>query len=228
MEMVGFAHYSGDETMRQALINKEDLHKTTAIACGIAPSLEECTTDHRRLGKGANFSVVFGCGGAKLGGFLSQDQYAGRFVSADEANGIITKYKARFQQVVTFQRAVINKVKFRPGNYVQNMFGRQCRLSPQKAYVGVNRLVQSWAADMAKWGMVETWKYAQGTDLRLYLNIHDDLKWWCESKYFRDHAIAIDKFLSTCPFPMTVPIRTETTQSLTNWAEEEVYHLATT
>ena len=219
MEMIGFAHYSGDPLMQKTIREGGDLHKMTATEVFKVPQ-NEVTSDQRRLGKGTNFSVIYGCGKAKLGSFLSQDAYAGRYVSSEEALDIITKYKQRFPQVAGFTWQVINRIRQRADFSVKNMFGRKCRLSYDKAYVGVNRLIQSWAADCMKQGMVKAWKYAQGTDLRLYLNIHDELKWYSTDKYFMDHA----RRLNTCLTQFanfSLPIKTEITKSKTNWADEE-------
>ena len=223
IEMVGFAHYSKDPVMIKALQDGVDLHKSVVVEMGMADCLENVTKDQRRLGKGTNFSIVFGVGKGKLSAYLSSDQYAGRYVSPTEANEIRMKYRAKFPSVVKFQEAVAYAIKTRPDHAVKNAFGRVFHLDPEKAYIGVNRIVQGWAGDMAKWGMVQAWKAAQGTDLRLYLNIHDALNWHCKPENFREHAMLIDKCLTQCPHPLRVPIRTETTFSRTNWAEEEVY-----
>lgn len=221
MEMVGMAHYCQDPTMVKALREGVDLHRAMAAECGIAKSFDECTSDERRVGKGANFATIFGCGVAKLGNFLSEDQYAGRPVSPEEAKEIHTKYHKRFPMVKEFSNRVIRTIRGRPDFSVKNMFGRKCRLSWDKAYVGVNRLVQSWAADQMKSGMVRAWKYAQTTpDLRIYLNVHDDLKMYCDPKNFATHAVEVDRCLSVCP-GLSVPIRTELSWSKTNWADEQ-------
>lgn len=224
VEMAGFAHYSGDPVMRKALQDGRDLHKETAAMMGLSTSAEEVSSDQRKLGKGSNFAVIFGCGRNKLASFLSQDMYAGRPVSPEEAADLIARYKRAFPAVDQFTHKVIHTVKFRPGNYVQNMFGRRCRLGSDKAYIGVNRLIQSWAGDFMKRGMVRAWEYAQGTDLRLNVNVHDELKWYCKEANFLEHARKINEFLTDCP-GLSVPVRTETTRSKTSWADEEVVKL---
>lgn len=219
MEMVGFAHYSADPTMRSVLMAGGDLHHATAIECGLATE-DTCTSDHRRLGKGANFSVVYCCGDKKLGAFLSGDMYAGRYVPTEEALGIRAKYFRRFPGVRDFQRRVMHTIDTRPNRAITNMFGRRMTLPVGKSYVGVNRLVQSWAADQMKRGMVKSWRYSLKTDdLRLNVNIHDDLKTHCLEKNFEEHARNLDAFLTDCP-GLSVPIRTEISFSRTNWADE--------
>ena len=220
MEMIGFAHYSADPNMRKALNEGRDLHRQTATDLKLATAYEEVTSDQRKLGKGGNFAIVYGCGKAKLSSFLSQDMYAGRMVTHEEAMQLLSMYKQAYPYVSAFTQRVINTVRTRPGHYVENMFGRRCHLTPDKAYIGVNRLIQSWAADAMKIGMVRAWKKAEGTDLKLYANIHDDLRWFCKPENFMDHARTIDKCLTQFD-GMTVPIKTDTTRSLTNWAEEE-------
>lgn len=225
IEMAGFAHYSGDRIMQEALQQGKDLHRATAVQMGLAKAMEEVTPDQRKLGKGSNFAIIFGCGANKLAAFLSGDQYAGRPVSPEEAGDLRMRYRQNFPGVMEFTNRCTRTVKMRDGHYVENLFGRRAHLSIDKAYVAVNRLVQGWSADFMKWGMTQVWKYAQGTDLRLNLQIHDDLRYVCEEKNFKDHATFIDKILTNPPHKFSVPLKTETTFSRTNWADETVYAL---
>lgn len=224
IELAIFAHYAKDQVMIKAMRAGQDLHRVTAYEIGLAPTLEAITEDQRRLGKGAGFSVIFGCGAAKLGSFLSQ--YAGRHVSSGEAQQIMSRYKMKFRSVKEFSDTVQRVIMSRPGHFVTNLFGRRCHLIPQMAYIGVNRLIQSTAADFAKYGIVQAWKAAQGTDLRLSLSIHDELRWNSSEKWFEDAARTVYKAMTESPYPLNVPIRATTKICRTNWATEENYENA--
>jgi DNA polymerase I len=223
IEMVGFAHYSQDAAMVKALREGTDLHTMTAASV-YRKGLSEVTKQERAVGKGCNFSIIYGCGADKLSAFFKN---YGAEVTKDEAVQLRTRYKQTFPTVDQFSRKVMWTVKNpRPfweggpsGHYVKNQFGRIRRIDPQlKAYTGVNHLIQGWAADLMKAGMVRVEKMAP----MWKQNIHDAIRVdmplaWSESQRF-EFAREIVHNLSDFP-QVSVPIRVTAERFITNWSE---------
>lgn len=215
IEMIGFAMYSKDPKMVEALKNGQDLHTVTAQE---VQERKEITKEERAMGKGTNFAIIFGVGKARLASYLTG--YVGRQVTDLEAAVFKNKYMIKFPKVTQFQQLVMNTVKQHRepwGNFVKNTFGRVCRLTPDKAYVGVNRLVQSWAADLMKTAMV---KIDEKYKPKWRQNIHDAIRIDLPTGNNTDIVRDISKLLTDFP-TVGIPIKCTTERSITNWAEIE-------
>lgn len=215
IEMVGFAMYSRDPKMQEALRRGDDLHTVTAQE---VLAKKEVVKEERAMGKGTNFAMIYGVGKAKLASYLSG--YVGRVVTDSEALQFKTKYLAAFPTVYSFQRLVMNTVQsYRQpwGNFVKNKFGRVRRIDPSKAYTGVNHLIQGWAADMMKAAMV---KIDEKYKPKWRQNIHDairiDMPSGDNTEFIRDVAKLITDFPD-----VGLPIKCTVERSRTNWAEVE-------
>lgn len=178
VEMKGFAHYTGNrllcdgygnplseitierelDAMRQirqgadphkALVgldvrrhermereNKFDIHKFVGDEIGIS----------RKAAKGINFGIVYGMGKKKLCRSLG--------LTASQGEMYLGQYNARLPEIAMIQTMI--KQKLRERGYVFDPFGRRYYLPVSRAYVGLNRLIQGWAASVFKVGFVRT------------------------------------------------------------------------
>ena len=218
IEMVGFAMYSKDPKMMEALKNGTDLH-TLAASEALERPLAEITKTDRAMGKGTNFAIIFGVGKAKLAryinGYIADKNM---HLTSDEAMLFKQKYFYKFPSVQAFQRQVMDTVKSNRqpfGHYVKNKFGRVRRLDPEKAYQGVNHLIQGWAAYLMKSSMVRIDEKFPGTDWRQ--NVHDAIR--------IDNAPNSDEWAQEVGHCLTdwpdipVPVSCTIEKSATNWAE---------
>lgn len=215
VEMVGFAMYSKDLKMVEALKRGDDLHTVTAQE---VLGKKEITKEERAMGKGCNFAMIYGVGKARLAKYLTG--YVGRVVTDQEAAIFKAKYLQAFPTVYQFQRLVMNTVqKHRApwGNFVKNKFGRVRRIDPQKAYTGVNHLIQGWAADMMKAAMV---KIDEKYKPKWRQNIHDAIRIDLPVGDNREFVADIAKLLTDFP-DVGLPIKCTKEVSRTNWAEIE-------
>lgn len=215
IEMVGFAMYSRDPKMLEALKRGDDLHTVTAQE---VLGKKEVDKEERAMGKGTNFAMIYGVGKAKLASYLSG--YVGRIVTDAEALQFKTKYLAAFPTVYSFQRLVMNTVQsYRQpwGNFVKNKFGRVRRIDPQKAYTGVNHLIQGWAADMMKAAMV---KIDEKYKPKWRQNIHDAIRIDVPVGDNREFVNDVAKLITDFP-DVGLPIKCTVESSRTNWAEVE-------
>lgn len=176
VELRVLAHFSGDETLRQAFLQNEDIHSRTA-ALLYDTKLENVTTDMRRHAKTINFGLLYGMGPRKLSQDLS--------ISFTEAKRFIEVYFNRFHQIKSFYDEVEQSA--REHAFVTTLSGRQRALPDimsdnhqAKALAerqAVNTLIQGSAADIIKLAMlaVNNDSLLKEWNAKLLLQIHDEL-----------------------------------------------------
>lgn len=219
IEMVGFAMYSKDPKMMEALRNGTDLH-TLAASEALERPLDQISKTDRAMGKGTNFAIIFGVGKAKLSryinGYIADKN---KHLDSDAAMQFKQKYFYKFPAVQAFQRQVMDTVKtYREpwGHYVKNKFGRVRRLATDKAYQGVNHLIQGWAAYLMKASMVRIdEKFNGNIDWRQ--NVHDAIR-IDNVPNQEEWAQEIGHCLTEWP-DIPVPVSCTIEKSHTSWAE---------
>lgn len=222
IEMVGFTLYSKDPKMTEALANGTDLH-TLVASEALERSIAEISKTDRAMGKGTNFAIIFGVGKAKLA------RYINGYI-ADKANHLTgeaamlfkQKYFYKFPAVQAFQRQVMDTVKTdrQPwGHYVKNKFGRVRRLDPNKAYQGVNHLIQGWAAYLMKSSMIRIQEKFPELRNSWRQNVHDAIRIDLPPNS-AELAQEIGHCLTEWP-DIPVPVSCTMEVSVTNWAEVE-------
>jgi len=223
IEMVGFAMYSKDPKMMEALRNGTDLH-TLAASEALDIPISSVDKYSRALGKGTNFAIIFGVGKAKLSRYInSYINDKTKHLSADAAMAFKQKYFYKFPAVAGFQRQVIDTVRTTRepfGNFVRNKFGRVRRLSIDKAYQGVNHLIQGWAGYLMKSSMIRIDEKFPGTDWRQ--NVHDQIRIDnnLNSNMLKEWVNEVGDCLTDWP-DIPVPVSCTIETSKTNWAEVE-------
>jgi DNA polymerase-1 len=213
IEMVGAAWYMRDAQMLTSLRAGTDLHKDTASVLFSKPA-SEITKRERQIAKGMNFSVVYGCGKAKLAGFLSN--HTGSAVSLEEADKIRSLYHAKYPGIKRFVYKVMDVIRSRNDRTIKNYFGRRYYIPPQKEYVGVNRLVQGWAADMTKRSMVKVAGKLNWSSNYMDVQVHDMIGWECDPKEQKDVQHEIEKAMTDWP-EFDVPVKVETDIKQKTW-----------
>lgn len=227
IEMVGFAHYSQDKEMLRTLKLGQDLHAMTAAAVYHKP-IALVTKAERAAGKGANFSIIYGCGVKKLAQFFAA---YGAEMTQEECQDFRNRYMLAFPTVGLFSRKVMYTVTqpdSRNGDpwkhYVKNQFGRVRRIDPKMAYTGVNHLIQGWAADLMKSAMVRVEKDIPGIVWKQ--NIHDairvDMPMTLSIRERWQRAQHIVRILSDFP-QVSAPVRVTAERFTTNWADVEAH-----
>ncbi|MEG1764450.1 MAG: DNA polymerase I, partial [Oscillospiraceae bacterium] len=176
IELRLLAHISGDETMKSAFLNGEDIHAVTASQVFNVP-LAEVTTLQRSHAKAVNFGIVYGISAFSL----AQD--IGVFNS--EAKAYIDAYLSKYHGVRDYMQHIIDRAK--QDGYVTTLFGRKRPLpelsSPNHNMrsfgerVALNTPIQGTAADVIKLAMVNVHRRLENEGLKamLILQIHDEL-----------------------------------------------------
>ncbi len=176
IELRILAHISGDERMRKAYLDGEDIHRATAAqVLGIDP--EEVTHEQRSRAKAVNFGIVYGISAFSL----AEDIH----VSMAEARETINTYMAMYKGVAQYMERVVKEAK--ETGVAATLYGRRRPMPELKAQnfnvrsfgerVARNMPIQGTAADIMKIAMVRADRALldSGLDARLLLQVHDEL-----------------------------------------------------
>ena len=176
IELRLMAHLSGDENMRQAFVNGEDIHtRTASLVFGVADS--EIEPEMRYRAKAINFGILYGMSSYRLARELS--------ISFDEAQEFITSYFSYFPDVNSFIQNTIARAY--TDGYVTTMFGRKRylpelhsdnqRIRQNAQNIAINTPLQGTAAEIIKRAMIRVDESLKKEKLQagMLLQIHDEL-----------------------------------------------------
>ncbi|MDX2063183.1 MAG: DNA polymerase I [Bacteroidia bacterium] len=176
IELRIMAHLSGDEALKEAFVQGEDIHRATAARIfGVAP--EAVDSDMRRKAKTANFGIIYGITAFGLSQRLG--------IPRGEAKAIIDSYFAQYPGVAEFMTRTVEQA--RANRYVRTLTGRLHHLpnitSSNPTVRGfternaINTPIQGSAADLIKLAMIRLHRAirAGGYASRMLLQVHDEL-----------------------------------------------------
>jgi DNA polymerase-1 len=176
IELRVLAHVTGDENMREAFRNNEDIHTATASSVFRVPK-DQVTPLMRSRAKAVNFGIVYGIGDFSLAKDLG--------ISRKEARRYIDDYLEKYPGVREYMHDTVEKGK-RDG-FVETMFKRRRYLPELRSSnfntrsfgerVAMNMPIQGSAADIIKIAMVKVYRELTGRKMlsRLILQVHDEL-----------------------------------------------------
>jgi DNA polymerase-1 len=180
IELRVLAHFSGDETLRQAFANDRDIHAQVASEVYGVP-IDEVSSAQRRNAKAVNFGVIYGQSPFGLAKALG--------ISQGEAAEFIDRYFARYPGVDEFMLKTLQQC--RKDGFVSTISGRRRPVSgvrdpatlreqrqrnlPER--IAVNTVIQGSAADIIKRAMINVHKRMRSESLqaKMLLQIHDEL-----------------------------------------------------
>jgi DNA polymerase-1 len=176
IELRLLAAFSQDESMCDAFLSGEDIHRRTAAAVFRLP--EALVPDELRArAKAVNFGIIYGISAYSLSGDIG--------VSVAEAKRYMEDYFAEFPRIKDYLDGVIAAAE--SDGYTTTAFGRRryipelsSRIFAQRAFgkrVAMNSPIQGSAADIIKLAMVrvDNRLTREGLDAHLILQVHDEL-----------------------------------------------------
>jgi DNA polymerase I len=176
IELVVFAHLSGDAELKKAFADGADVHRRTA-ALIMGKDEADVTPAERRVAKTINFGVIYGMGAFRLAQELN--------IPRAQAQSFIDAYFSRYSGVAAFIRQTVETT--RRDGYVTTILGRR---RPIRAIdsrnanerqaaerIAVNTPIQGSAADIVKLAMlkVDATLRERFPDARILLQVHDEL-----------------------------------------------------
>ena len=176
VELRIMAHLSGDDALRQAFLDGEDVHTATAAKIfGVAP--DQVTREQRRRAKTANFGIIYGISAFGLATRLH--------IPRTEARELIDGYFTHYPGVKSYMDRVVAEARER--GYVETLFGRRRYLRDIRSgnamtrslaeRNAINAPIQGSAADIMKIAMIEVDRQLResGSAARIVLQVHDEL-----------------------------------------------------
>jgi DNA polymerase-1 len=176
IELRILASLAGDDAMKQAYRDGEDIHtQTAARVFGVKP--EDVTREQRSKAKEVNYGIPYGISAFGLSGRLR--------CSVSEAQELIDTYNRSFPAVASFLVEQVEKA--RELGYAETMLGRRRYLPDINARnrnvrsaaerVAVNMPIQGTQADMIKRAMIAVDRILREGDFkaRMLLQVHDEL-----------------------------------------------------
>ncbi len=225
IELRVLAHFSGDETLRQAFAADQDIHALVAAEVYNVP-LAEVTREQRRNAKAVNFGVIYGQSAFGLAKSLGIDKgEAARFIDA---------YFSKYPGVDEFMLQTLRSC--RELGYVSTISGRRRPVSgvrdPSKMRdqrqrnlperIAVNTVIQGSAADIIKRAMINIYRQlrTEGFSARMLLQIHDELVFEFPPDE-KERLAATVTAAMTSAAQLLVPLKVDV-KTGNNWAECEL------
>ena len=210
IELRLLAHLSGDEHLREAFLNEQDIHSTVAAEVFGVP-LESVTREQRDQAKTINFGIIYG---------VTPHGLARRIEGLDfhSARRLIEDYKLRFPGISAFlEECVKHALEY---GYVTTIMGRRRAIpeiqSPNRSRqslgerLAINTVVQGSAADLIKTAMVNLQARIDREELplKLLLQIHDELVLETPEDLAERHADIVREEMEQA-MELAVPLRAE-------------------
>ena len=222
IELRLMAHLSGDEAMRTAFEDGQDIHDFTARQIFNLGSDVSADGNQRRMAKSVNFGLLYGMSDFGLAQRLE--------IPRAEARAITEAYFARFPSV----RAYIDRTleEARELGYVTTILGRRrympaltssnymLRSSAERE--ATNAPLQGSAADLMKLAMVKTDRAVRtaGLDATMLLQIHDELIFEVHRSDLQALANLVRREMEEA-LTLSVPLEV-TVKSGANWYDVEM------
>jgi len=193
IEMRILADLADVKKLKEAFINKEDIHSLTASQV-FNVSLKEVDENLRRKAKTINFGIIYGITQYGLAKQIS--------VSNEEALEFIDSYFKKFPEIKEYMRRTIKSC--RKHGYVNNIFGRRIHLRgindknfnvrSFQERAAINAPIQSSAADIIRLAMIKVGELIELNkiyDAKMLLQIHDELVFEC----LKSNQISVEKIV---------------------------------
>jgi DNA polymerase-1 len=206
IELRLLAHFSGDEKLRAAFRENQDVHLAVAAQVYGVP-LEQVTRQQRGRAKSVNFGIIYGQTPTGLGRNIG--------ITVAEAKDFIARYFARYPGIRSFIQRSIDEARSK--GYAETILGRrrpipelQSRNRPLVAFgerIAVNTVVQGSAADLIKVAMINIHREinAKRRPSHMILQVHDELVFEVPAAAVEAEAEMIREKMTTA-IPLEVPI----------------------
>src|SRR5688572_6962529 len=210
IELRIMAHLSGDENLRRAFSEGEDVHRATAAEV-FGLSLDRVGPEERRVAKVINFGLIYGMSSFGVAQNLGIDR--------STAQSYIERYFARYPGSKRYMDQT--RQRARELGYVETVFGRRLWLPELRSgapvrrqaaeRAAINAPMQGTAADLIKLAMVavQGWLDSSGMATKLIMQVHDELVFEVpenELAIVKDNVKRLMQSVATLEVPLVVEV----------------------
>lgn len=212
IELRLLAHFCQDSSLLEAFKQDKDIHLQTAIKL-FGESLAQ---EKRAIAKSINFGLIYGMGSKKLSQTLQ--------IPLKAAKSYIEQYFALFPTIKDFLRS--QEARLLESGFVETLLGhrRYFDFSNATEFMksnflreGINAIFQGSAADLIKLSMCEIFKIYQHSDLKMLLQVHDELIFEAPNEKAQGYATAVAEIMNNI-YTLRVPLKCGISIGH-NWAE---------
>ena len=177
IELRVLAHISNDEHLKEAFIEGQDIHASTAVRVFGLNSAKDVTPNMRRQAKAVNFGIVYGISDYGLSQNLG--------ISRKKAQEYIDTYFAKYPGVKTYMETVVKEAKesgfvetlYHRRRYLPDINSSNYNLRSFAERTAINTPIQGSAADIIKIAMIQMQKRLKEEKMAatMLLQVHDEL-----------------------------------------------------
>lgn len=218
IELRILAHMAGDESMKEAFSNGEDIHtRTAAEVFGVLPG--DVTREMRSHAKAVNFGIIYGISDYSLSKDIG--------VTRKEAGEYMERYFARYPKIKATIEGLVELG--REHGYSETMDGRRRYIPDIKSSnfnrrsfaerIAMNMPIQGTAADVIKKAMIQIYEdlKIQGFRSQMVLQVHDELVFeYVEEELEALRSVVVARMEGA--MSLSVPLRVDVAVG-PNWAE---------
>ena len=218
IELRIFASLAGEDTLIEAFINNEDIHKKTASDIFKVP-LDKVDDNLRRKAKAVNFGILYGISGFGLAEDLGIeikeakdfiDSYFNTYPKTKQYMNVLTSeaYKNGYVKTIMNRKRVIDELK--NSNYMVKQQGERMAL---------NTPIQGSSADILKKAMIEIYAEFKKRNLKskMLLQVHDELVFNVLKDELKEVEVIIRNIMENT-YELNVPLVVDITIG-DNWYE---------
>lgn len=214
---------SGDKKLMDIFNNNIDIH-TGVAAEVLGKKIEEVTDEERRKAKAINFGILYGMGVSALKDAMHTDRKT--------AQDFYDNFKNTFHELIDYLELV--KLEATKNGYTSTLFGRRRQVPLLKSHlpfmraqgerIAINAPIQGTSSDIIKLGMIQVNNILnpehddkemgiriQNTEIKMLLQIHDELVFECDSdkveKYSKIITDSMQNVLNDYDFKNKVPLK---------------------
>lgn len=177
IELRVLGHVSDDKLLKEAFIEGQDIHSSTAMRVFGIGSPEEVSSEMRRRAKAVNFGIVYGISDYGLSQNLG--------ISRKEAQQFIDTYFEKYPGVKKYMEDIVREAKdkgfvetlFQRRRYLPEINSRNFNLRSFAERTAINTPIQGSAADIIKIAMIKMDEKLKESTMQatMLLQVHDEL-----------------------------------------------------
>ena len=209
MEIIVFLSYVKNKRISDMISSKTfDFHNFIAKEVyGCSPGDPDFKF-FRQVSKEITYGIIYGMGLETLSLQMGTD--------IDKAREFKIKYFKIIPEAKEFMDDVTNKIS--RGLAIHNRYGRKYFIDPDRAYLGINYLVQGTSADIVKEGMVTISDYLKDKRSKLLIQVHDEFIVEVDNSEIR-HLPKIVNLLENNS--INIPLKLEVSECCPSWIQKK-------